>query len=231
MNIYESFKPTFLYIKQHSITKKLYFGKTIKNPEKYYGSGKHWIPHIKKHGKEYVETIWYCLYLTPESIKEAALSFSKLWDIVKSDDWLNLIEEDGLGNVLPIGHKKTKEHIEKISHSNKGKIPWSKGLKLPKEFGEKISASKLLSNKKYTNQEKLNISIATKKAMNNDYIKSKCSAPHIKNWVLIDPTGQKHHISNLRQFCIKNNLNKSNLVQVAKGRFKHSKGWVCKYAD
>lgn len=229
-SIYSEFTPTFLYIKQHKITGKLYFGKTSKNPETYKGSGIHWKSHLKKHGNE-VETLWYCLYNTKESIKEAAISFSKLWDIVESDGWLNLIEEDGIGNGLPVGHKKTKEHCDKISKSNKGNVPWSKGLKLPKEFGQKVSESKLLSNKKYTDQEKLNVSIGTKKAMDNDEVKAKCSAPHIKNWVVTDPTGQEHHISNLRQFCIKNNLNKSNLVQVAKGRIRQAKGWTCRYAD
>lgn len=37
-----TFEPTYLYIKQHSITGKLYFGKTVKNPEKYNGSGSPW---------------------------------------------------------------------------------------------------------------------------------------------------------------------------------------------
>lgn len=52
------YTPTYLYIKQHTITGKLYFGKTIKDPEKYMGSGTHWKRHINKHGKEHVETLW-----------------------------------------------------------------------------------------------------------------------------------------------------------------------------
>ena len=54
-------KPTYLYIKQHKITKLKYFGKTTKDPNKYLGSGKHWIRHIKKHGLE-IDTIWYQLF-------------------------------------------------------------------------------------------------------------------------------------------------------------------------
>lgn len=90
------FKPTYLYIKQHSITGKLYFGKTVKDPEKYLGSGKHWIRHIKKHGIEHIETIWYCLFLDKESCTEFALNFSKQENIVESKDWLNLKPENGL---------------------------------------------------------------------------------------------------------------------------------------
>ena len=56
------FIPTYLYIKQHSITGKLYFGKTCKNPLKYKGSGKHWKLHINQHGNEYITTLWYHLY-------------------------------------------------------------------------------------------------------------------------------------------------------------------------
>ena len=44
------FKPTYLYIKQHSITGKLYLGKTTKqNLIKYTGSGKYWLRHLKVH--------------------------------------------------------------------------------------------------------------------------------------------------------------------------------------
>ena len=94
-SIYKVFIPTYLYIKQHEITGKLYFGKTTRNPTKYKGSGKHWKSHINKHGK-HIETLWYCLYTDEQTIRETALSFSKLWNIVESSEWLNLIEEDGI---------------------------------------------------------------------------------------------------------------------------------------
>lgn len=65
--------------------------------------------------------------------------------------------------------------------------------------------------------------------MDNEEIKAKCGAYCIKKWILTNPNGEIFYISNLRQFCIKNDLNKSNLVQVAKGKFKSSKGWKCAY--
>lgn len=90
-------KPTYLYIKQHSITGKLYFGKTIKkDPEKYLGSGKRWGAHVKVHGKDLVETLWYCLFTESEEIKSFALMCSEQWGIVKSDSWLNLKPENGI---------------------------------------------------------------------------------------------------------------------------------------
>lgn len=92
MDIY----PTFLYIKKHSVTGLLYFGKTTKDPEKYSGSGKHWLSHIKKHGKEHIITLWYCLFLDKESLTSFAINFSKQNNIVKSNLWANLTEENGL---------------------------------------------------------------------------------------------------------------------------------------
>jgi hypothetical protein len=53
---YQEITPTYLYIKQHSITGLKYFGKTTKsNPYKYNGSGKYWIRHINKNGKEHIK--------------------------------------------------------------------------------------------------------------------------------------------------------------------------------
>jgi hypothetical protein len=115
MNIYSEtkpFKPTFLYIKQHSVTGLLYFGKTTrKDPEKYMGSGVHWTRHINKHGKEHVVTLWYCLFYDKQECKEFALSFSKQQNIMKSKMWANLIEENGTNYGHP-GHHTTKTKIK-----------------------------------------------------------------------------------------------------------------------
>jgi hypothetical protein len=45
------FKPTFLYIKTHSVTGLKYFGKTTKDPFRYKGSGVYWVRHLKVHRK------------------------------------------------------------------------------------------------------------------------------------------------------------------------------------
>lgn len=99
------FIPTYLYIKQHTITGKLYFGKTtrpLKRMLSYKGSGVHWTRHIKYHGAEHVVTLWYQLYLDPFNLVTDALFFSHKMEIVKSDSWLNLTVEHGLdGNGHP----------------------------------------------------------------------------------------------------------------------------------
>lgn len=153
------FKPTYLYIKRHSVTGKLYFGKTIKDPETYKGSGTNWSRHIKKHGVEHIETLWYCLFLDQESITEFALNFSKQENIVESKDWLNLQDENGIDGA-PIGIKRNIEQRLKISQSRKssqackessaanfrkaakmnmGKSGPNKGKKFSAEYKQKLS--------------------------------------------------------------------------------------------
>ena len=115
------FKPTYLYIKQHKITGKLYFGKTVNNPEKYYGSGVHWKNHLKAHGKE-IETIWYCLFYDQEECIKFAYMFSEQQNIVESTEWLNMGVERGVGGGYPPsrkGIKHTTKHNERISESNR----------------------------------------------------------------------------------------------------------------
>ena len=108
------FIPTFLYIKQHSITCLLYFGKTTQDPEKYFGSGTRWLNHVNKHGKEHVINLWYCLFLDEESITKFAKLFSEQNQIVESKSWANLMPENGLtGGPIP----KSDETKIKIGRS------------------------------------------------------------------------------------------------------------------
>jgi len=49
----------YLYVKEHSVTKLKYFGKTTRSHvENYDGSGKYWKDHINKHGREHIKTVW-----------------------------------------------------------------------------------------------------------------------------------------------------------------------------
>lgn len=120
------FSPTFLYIKQHAITGKLYFGKTTKqDPLEYNGSGKHWSHHIKHHGKEHVITLWCELFEDKDDLVNFALYFSKELNIVESNSWLNLKEENGLdggglGNFKK-GHTMSEETKLKIKNYFTGK--------------------------------------------------------------------------------------------------------------
>ena len=119
-SIYTTIDPTYLYIKQHSITGLKYFGKTTGDPYTYNGSGKRWKSHIKKHGKEHIKTIWVSELYSDTSITEFALKFSTDNDIVKSKEWANLIMENGLDG-SPLGMTHTNETKAKISIAKNGK--------------------------------------------------------------------------------------------------------------
>lgn len=103
----------YLYVKQHSITGLKYFGKTIKSdPYKYKGSGKYWLQHIKKYGETHIETVKVWEFSDIQECSEFAIRFSIDNDIVKSNDWANLIIEDALTgghNVSALLTEKSKQ--------------------------------------------------------------------------------------------------------------------------
>ena len=128
------FKPTWLIIKRHAITGLLYFCKTVKKePHKYNGSGKRWINHLRVHGKQ-VETVWCEKFNDPESLQEFALFFSNFNNIVISNNWANLIPEDGVTG-WPPGARHTAKSIKKCSINANG---FKKGC-IPHNLGNKNS--------------------------------------------------------------------------------------------
>jgi len=50
-----------------------------------------------------------------------------------------------------------------------------------------------------------------------------------KKYIMTSPSGEIIKISGLRKFCKENNLNVSNMVQVAKGKKNTCSGWKCQY--
>jgi len=133
VNIYTStFKPTWLYIKQHNTTGLKYFGKTTKDPNKYLGSGKYWLRHLKEHG-ENISTLWAEKFDDKDSLIEFASLFSELFDIVKNIDsrgkkvWANMIPENGLDGA-PGGIKMPSTSLSNTIHK-KSITPWNKGKK------------------------------------------------------------------------------------------------------
>ena len=138
----QTFKPTYLYIKKHNITGLKYFGKTVnENPVKYKGSGKHWTRHLAKYGND-VTTVWCHLFDDKQQLTEYAMRFSKENNIVNSNEWANLKDEDGLWGGGVRGAKikpHTEEHKQKISESIK-KLNLSKG-KIPKTVNQESNKS------------------------------------------------------------------------------------------
>ena len=179
-------KPTYLYIKQHSITGLKYFGKTTKNnPVEYLGSGIHWKKHIKKHGVEFVKTIWFQLFQSKSEIIEFALKFSKENNIVNSKEWANLKEENGLDGGFDKGWW-SESQIENFRIKQKER--WAKGLVDPEKLRLSRIGFKQPESQKKAVAEKLS-----------------------KEWLITDLQGNQFKIKNLQQFCKDNNLDQGNL--------------------
>ena len=91
------FAPTALLVMQHNVTGLKYFCKTAQlHWLKYYkGSGKYWKRHRAKHGND-ISVGVLGIYYDKDRCVEAATNFSKDNNIAKSEEWANLIEENGL---------------------------------------------------------------------------------------------------------------------------------------
>jgi len=93
----------YLYVKTHKITGLKYLGYTGRlDPYKYTGSGKHWLRHLRVHGREHgTEIIHECQ--SKIEIKERGLYYSELWNVVTARNehgkkiWANLKPESGDG--------------------------------------------------------------------------------------------------------------------------------------
>jgi hypothetical protein len=86
----------YLYVKTHRKTGLKYLGKTEQEPNIYRGSGVYWTNHIKKHGYD-VETEILRECQTKEELKEWGLYYTRLWNVVESDEWANMKPEEGDG--------------------------------------------------------------------------------------------------------------------------------------
>lgn len=53
----------------------------------------------------------------------------------------------------------------------------------------------------------------------------------LKWFKLTSPTGEEYTIQGLRSFCLLHALDTSACVKVAKGKYTHHHGWVCRYND
>ena len=112
-----------LYVKEHNHTGLKYLGQTKQNPDKYRGSGKYWKRHIKKYGNNH-STYVIGTFDTKDDVKKFGQYYSQIWNVVESNEWANLCEENGIGGF---------DHIKK---------PWNKGKSWPVEIKQKISQSR-----------------------------------------------------------------------------------------
>lgn len=97
------------------------------------------------------------------------------------------------------------------------------------ETKRKISESN--KNKIFSEEHKLNLSIARKKRIIKKETREKTSKTskgkiNIKLFKLTDPDGNEYiTVNGLTVFCEEHNLTRSNMIKVANGQRKHHKGW------
>ena len=126
----------YLYVKTHNKTGLKYFGKTTnEDPISYYGSGKYWIRHLKKYGKDFSTEI-VGKFDNQEECSKFALEFSISNNIVESESWANLREENGLDGA-PVGNIISDVTKDKISKSLVGKLSPKSSYKMKESHEER----------------------------------------------------------------------------------------------
>ena len=128
-------KYLYLMVKTHTITGLKYLCKKVttsdSNAISYLGSGTRWNNHLKVHGKHINTEIIVKYELDKiDEFSKLCIEHSNKFNIVKSNDWANLIIETGKpGTKIDIycgdkgtffGKKHTEETKEKISIANRG---------------------------------------------------------------------------------------------------------------
>ena len=128
-------KYLYLMVKTHSTTGLKYLCKRVTTSDSkatsYLGSGTRWNNHLKVHGKHInTDILVKCELDKIEEFSKLCIEYSNKFNIVKSDDWANLIIETGKpGTKIDIyrgdkgtfyGKKHTEETKIKMSIANSG---------------------------------------------------------------------------------------------------------------
>lgn len=102
-------KHIYLLLKTHNDTGLKYLCRHITKYEKtcysYPGSGVYWTNHLKKHGGN-ISTEILAKCSTIEEARILGLHYSEKWNIVKSNEFANLVPENGQGGEEPIKYRK-----------------------------------------------------------------------------------------------------------------------------
>ena len=139
------FQKTTIYVKTCEHCGLRYFGKRCRDDiNKYKGSGKRWIRHIKFHNSE-IKTTVVNVFDSDEEDEciKYCLAFSKLSNIVESKKWANLVAENGLdggdywSSRSEESNNITRERMSKAKKGNKGCL----GFKHTEEAKRNMSIS------------------------------------------------------------------------------------------
>jgi hypothetical protein len=200
----------YLYKKTHNKTGLHYLGKTTKDPFKYKGSGKDWIPHISEHGYDVTtEILKEC-----QSNKELAhwgRYYSALWNVKESPEWANRIPETGGGGGCSLfgdNHPMHRPEVAaKVGNALRGK----------KHSPERCAANAAgQKGKKCSEEAKKKKSDKLKGANHPNYIKT------LYRFVHISGLSETNTIYN---FYTSRGLPQGNVCRMVRGERKSVAGW------
>ena len=101
-----------LYRTTHNSTGLKYLGYTSQDPFVYKGSGLYWKRHLDTHGCDVsTEILFQTTSLT--EIKTVGLQYSNLWNIVESEEYANLKNEEGQGGSKEWSDEQKKKFSDK----------------------------------------------------------------------------------------------------------------------
>ena len=195
-------KLTYIYVKQ-APSGLYYLGKTVKdikaNPNCYIGSGRYWLEHLKYYGYKSSDIKTWILHETidEEDLKDIGAYYSKLFNVVDSDQWANLKPEEGDGGMTVSGdnhHMKNKDTALRIAatrHANFVEGKWNTS----DDTRQKQREAKLKNPTKYW----------LGKARSEETVN------RIKETKRLNPTNRKHSpetIEKLRQAALKQHSKK-----------------------
>ena len=101
------------------------------------------------------------------------------------------------------------------------------GYKHTEEFKKFLSEIKKGKTYKHTEETKKKLSLLLKGKKFSEETKSKLG----KEYIVINPCGERIKVKNLNKFCRENNLDCGHMVSVAKGNRKTHKKYKCEYYE
>ena len=155
-------------------------------------------------------------------LKERGLHYSKMWNIVESDEWANLQYEEGNGGFGENHPMKLPENKEKLRQRMTGENNPMKRLEV------RVKNS-VFQNRPEVKEKFKQEHLGKNHPMNNLEARAKMANTKGKDYSFIGPQNKTIQVHNLRKFCRENNLNSSHMVQVAKGKEQQHKGWKVEY--
>lgn len=129
-----------------------------------------------------------------------------------------------MGKKNALGNKHTPEEIEKIAASKRGK----KRAPRSEEWQRKISEAN--RGRTLSEYQKEVLRRANTGKVRTPEQRARISNANSKDYIATSPEGEEFAIRGLVAFCKEHGLSADMMRLIAKGKYKQSRGWKCRYA-